>query len=100
MSELLDKQVNAQTEKSFRGSRKLLQAHKKVCNENETKKQTRKKRRARKNLIHGRKLFIMPKQKTGENDLHKLLGNNCGYNEGTICVVNGYISVKRMVLYG
>ena len=31
----------------------------------------------------------MPKQKTGENDLHKLLGNNCGYNEGTICVVNG-----------
>ena len=39
----------------------------------------------------------MPKQKTGENDLHKLLGNNCGYNEGTICVVNGFISVKRMV---
>ena len=29
MSELLDKQVNAQTEKSFRGSRKLLQAHEK-----------------------------------------------------------------------
>ena len=31
----------------------------------------------------------MPKQKTGENDLHKLLGNDCGYNEGTIYVVNG-----------
>ena len=41
MSELLDKHVNAQTEKNFRGSRKLLQAHKKVCdeNENETNKQ-------------------------------------------------------------
>ena len=30
----------------------------------------------------------MPKQKTSENDLHELLGNNCGYNEGTICAVN------------
>ena len=56
-----------------------------------------KKRRARKNVIDGRKPFIMPKQKTGENDLHKLLGNNCGYNEGTICVVNGCISINRMV---
>ena len=39
----------------------------------------------------------MPKQKTGGNDLHELLGNDCGYNEGTICVVNGLISVNRMV---
>ena len=31
----------------------------------------------------------MPKQKTSENDLHELLGNDRGYNEGTICVVNG-----------
>ena len=51
----------------------------------------------RKNVIHGRKPFITPKQKTGENDLHELLGNDCGYNEGTICVVNGRICVKRMV---
>ena len=29
VSELLDKQVNAQKEKIFRGSRKLLQAHEK-----------------------------------------------------------------------
>ena len=48
-----------------------------------------KKRRARKNVIHGRKPFIMPKQKTGGNDPHELLGNDCGCNEGTICVVNG-----------
>ena len=47
--------------------------------------------------VNGRKPFIMPKQKTGENDLHKLLGNDCGYNVGTICVVNGCISLKRMV---
>ena len=56
-----------------------------------------KKRRAHKSIIHGRKPFIMPKQKTGENDLHELLGNDCGYNEGTICVVNGLISVNRMI---
>ena len=31
MSELFDKQVNAQKEKSFRGSRKLPQAHKKCA---------------------------------------------------------------------
>ena len=39
----------------------------------------------------------MPKQKTGEKDLHELLGNDCGYNEGTICVVNECISINRMV---
>ena len=45
MSELLDKQVNAQKEnlkKYFRGSRKLPQAHKKVCDENERNNQTKK----------------------------------------------------------
>ena len=46
--------------------------------------------------VCGRKPFIKPKQKTGENDLHELLENDCGYNEGTICVVNGCISVKRI----
>ena len=56
-----------------------------------------KKRRAHKSIIHGRKPFITPKQKTGENDLHELLGNDCGYNEGTICVVNERINVNRMV---
>ena len=48
-----------------------------------------KKRRARKNDIHGRKPFITPKQKTTGNDLNELLGNDCEYNKGTICVVNG-----------
>ena len=36
MGEVLN-QVNAQKEKNFRGSRKLLQAHEKVCNENESR---------------------------------------------------------------
>ena len=41
MSELLENKVNASKEslkKYFRRSRKLPQAHEKVCNENETKK--------------------------------------------------------------
>ena len=42
MSELFDKEANAQKEslkKHFRGSCKLPQAHEKVCDENERKKQ-------------------------------------------------------------
>ena len=67
--------MNAQKEKIFRGSRRLPQAHEKVCNENES-------RIIRKNdgIIHGRKPFIMPKQKAGGNDLHEVLRNDCGYN--------------------
>ena len=41
MSEVLDKQVNAQKEnlkKYFRDSRKLPEAHEKVCDENERKR--------------------------------------------------------------
>ena len=48
MSELFDKEVNAQKEslkKNFRGSRKLPHAHEKVCDENERNKQIRKKKR-------------------------------------------------------
>ena len=59
MSELCDKQVNAQKEKNFWGSRKLPQAHEKVGDENETKKQRRKKGRTCKNVIDGRKPFIL-----------------------------------------
>ena len=66
MSELLDKQVNAQKEKSFWGSRKLPQAHKKCV------MKINKKRHACKNVIDGRKPFIRSIQKTGENDLHEL----------------------------
>ena len=58
MSELLDKQLNAQKEKNFRGLRKLLQAHKKVCDENERNKEE--KRHACKNVIHAEKHFITP----------------------------------------
>ena len=80
MSELLDKQVNAQKEKIFRGSRKLPQAHEKVCDENER----RKKQHVCKNDIHGRKPFITLILRNCENDLHKPQGNDYEYNEGTI----------------
>ena len=46
MSELFDKEVNAQKEslkKNLRSSRKLPHAHEKVCDENERNKQRRKK---------------------------------------------------------
>ena len=45
MSELLDKQVNAQKEnlkKYFRDSHELPKAHEKVCNENERNKERKK----------------------------------------------------------
>ena len=77
ISELFDKETNAQKE----GSHKLPQAHEKVYNENERNK---KKRYAHKNVIDGRKPFIWRTQRTGENDLNK----NSGNNEGTICLVN------------
>ena len=74
MSELLDKQVNAQKEKIFRGSRKLPQAHEKVCDENERRR--KKKRHARKNYIHGRKPFITLIIRNCESDLHEPQGND------------------------
>ena len=56
-----------------------------MCNENETKK----KRRTHKNVIDGMKPFIRCIQRIDENNLHELRVNNYGYNEGTICLVNG-----------
>ena len=29
-------------------------------------------------------LYVMPKPKTGENDLHELCVSDCGYNEGAV----------------
>ena len=54
MSGLCDKEVNAQKEslkKNFLGSCKLPQAHEKVCNENEAKKE-------RKNDMHVKMLLM------------------------------------------
>ena len=60
MSELFDKEVNTQKEslkKYYRGSRKLPQAHEKVCDENETKKQRKKNDvRVKRFLVEGRPL--------------------------------------------
>ena len=57
MSELLDKQVNAQKEKTSGVHSSSRKPTKKVCDENERNKQ-RKKRHARNNIIDGRRAFI------------------------------------------
>ena len=71
MGELFDKEVNAQKE-SLKKLQGFTQAHEKVCDENERNtqrnKEIRKKRRARKNVIDGRKHYIGRLQKTGEKD--------------------------------
>ena len=56
-----------------------------------------KKRRARKDSIHGRKPFITAKQKTSGNYPHEARGNDYRYNEGTICLVSRLIGGKGMV---
>ena len=73
MSELFDKKVNAQKEKSSGVHASSRKPMKKVCDENETKKQRnketrKKKRRARKNVIDGGEHFIGCLRKTGGND--------------------------------
>ena len=91
MSELLDKQLNPQKEslkKYFRGSCQLLQAHEKVCDENERNKQTKNKRCARKNVIDGRKHFIGRLHKTGEDDWDNLRDNDSRHDKGIIYLVN------------
>ena len=68
MSELFDIQVIVQKEKNFWGSRKLPQAHEKVCDKNERNKQ----RRKNDVVVNGKKLFIRHIRRTRENDLNKL----------------------------
>ena len=88
MSELFDKEVNAQKESLKKPSGVHASSHMptKKC---AMKMKQRKKRRARKNVFGGRKPFIRNTQRTGENDLNKLRVNDSGHNEGTICLVNG-----------
>ena len=59
----------------------------------------KKKRRTRKNYIHGWKPFITPMWRTGENDLHEPRGDDYGYSEGTICLLSGLIGIKGMVFW-
>ena len=90
MRELLDKQVNAQKRITSGVHASSCKPMKKVCDENERNKQRNKKiRHVHKNVIGGRKLFIMSIPKTSENNLHKLKVNDYEYNKGTICLVNG-----------
>ena len=74
MSELFDKELNAQKEslkKNFRGSRKLPHAHEKVCDENE-----RKKNDGRLKYFVVRKEFIILVRKAGVMDIKRLQLND------------------------
>ena len=64
-------------EKYFRGSRKLLQAHKKVCDENESRIIRRKKQCTRKNVFDGRIAFRGSMWKTHAMDINKLQVDDC-----------------------
>ena len=69
MSELFDKQVNAQKEKNFQGSQKLPQAHEKCA-------MKIKKLYAHKNVIDRRKPFIRRIRRTEKNNLNELRVND------------------------
>ena len=75
MSELFNKQVNAQKEfdKIFPGFTQAAASPRKKCamKMKETNKQTRKNDTC-KNAIDGKKPFIMSIPKTGNNNLHEL----------------------------
>ena len=74
MSELLDKQVNAQKRKTSRVHINSSKPTKKVCDENEeSNKETRKKRCTCENGFNGRKWFISC---TSETDCYKMLLDN------------------------
>ena len=84
MSELFDKQVNAQKEKTSEAHVSSRKPTKKVCDENES----RKKRQAPKIFFDGRKEFIRCVRKTGIMDIKRLQVTDSPYIEGTICLVN------------
>ena len=75
MSEVFEKQVNAQKEINFQGSLKLLQAHEKVRDENESRIR-RKKWHVRNNAIVGRGEFIRHQWKGHVMDINELQVND------------------------
>ena len=96
MSELFDKEVNAQKAslKKTSGVHASSRMPTKKCAMK--MKETRKKRRARKNVFQWWKeaLYIRRTQRTGENDLNMLRVNDSGHNEGT-----SYLFSKRVNWY-
>ena len=84
MSELFDKEVNAQKE----SLKKTSGVHASSCMPTRKCSMKQEKNNARKNVFGGRKPFIRHTQRNGENDLHNLQVNDSGHNEGTICLVN------------
>ena len=86
MSKLLDKQVNAKKRKSSGvqvSSRKLPQAHEKVCDEK--MKEEKNDTRVKIIFMDGSPLAITLILRNYESDLLEPQGNDYEYNEGTIC---------------
>ena len=84
MSELFDKQVNAQQEKSsgvYASSCKPTKCAMKMKEMKETNKQ--KKHCKHKNVIDGKKQFISCTRRNGKNDLNELQVNDSGHSEGS-----------------
>ena len=69
----------------------------KVCDENERKKETKKekKRRPRKNFFDDRKDFVWPLLKLDVTNVDELQDNNSSHTKGTICLVNGVNGCQR-----
>ena len=87
MNKLFDKQVNAQKEKNFRGSCELLQAHEKVCDENESR--NKEKMMGAENIFVGRKEFIRCVQKACVMDIKDFRSTILDtLKVATICLVN------------
>ena len=89
MSQLFNKEVNAQKENLKNTSRVHASSHKPIKKCEIKMKETKKKQHACKNVFDGRKHFIGRIRKTGENDLDNFRVNNSGHNEGILCLVNG-----------
>ena len=91
MSELFDKEMNAQKESLKKASGVHTSSRKPTKKCAMKMKETKKKRCTHKNVIDGRKPFIRRTQRTGENDLNERRVNDSGHNEGTIILFS-----KRM----
>ena len=75
-------------EKIFQGSHKTPAGPRKMCDENETNKETKKRNDGCLKYFDGRKEFIRHVRKTRVMDIKRLQVNDSLYIEGTICLVN------------
>ena len=98
MSELFNKEENAQKESLKDTSRVHTSSHKPTKKYAMKIKETKKKQQA--NVIDGRKPFIRHIQRTGENDLNELRVNNSGHNGDGFSSVGTRTGAIKLTLAG